>query len=35
MVNQGKINQMPGQAGKLTPAQLHVLTGYVWGFSNP
>jgi len=34
MVNQGKINQMPGQAGKLTQAQIHVLTGYVWGFSN-
>ena len=34
MVNKGKINQMPGQAGKLTQAQIHVLTGYVWGFSN-
>ena len=34
MVNQGKVNQMPAQAGKLTDAQIHVLTGYVWGFSN-
>jgi cytochrome c oxidase cbb3-type subunit 3 len=34
MVNQGKVNQMPAQAGKLTEAQIHVLTGYVWGFSN-
>jgi cytochrome c oxidase cbb3-type subunit 3 len=34
MVNQGKVNQMPAQTGKLTEAQIHVLTGYVWGFSN-
>ena len=33
MVNQGKINQMPGQAGKLTEAQIDVLSAYVWGFS--
>jgi cytochrome c oxidase cbb3-type subunit 3 len=34
MVNAGKINQMPGQDGRLTPSQIHVLTAYVWGFSN-
>lgn len=34
MVNNGKTNQMPAQASKLTPAQIHVLTAYVWGLSN-
>ena len=34
MVNAGKVNDMPGQAGKLTEAQIHVLTAYVWGLSN-
>jgi cytochrome c oxidase cbb3-type subunit III len=34
MVNNGKINEMPAQGGKLTEAQIHVLTAYVWGFSN-
>jgi cytochrome c oxidase cbb3-type subunit 3 len=34
MVNNGKVNQMPAQAGKLTEAQIHVLSGYVWGMSN-
>ena len=34
MVNNGKVNQMPAQAGKLTEAQLHVLAAYVWGLSN-
>ncbi|MFY8043092.1 MAG: cytochrome-c oxidase, cbb3-type subunit III, partial [Rhodoferax sp.] len=34
MVNNGKINQMPAQADKLTEAQIHVLAAYVWGFSN-
>lgn len=34
MINQGKTNQMPAQAGKLTEAQLGVLTAYVWGLSN-
>ena len=34
MVNNGKTNDMPGQAGKLTEAQIHVLTAYVWGLSN-
>jgi len=34
MINNGKVNQMPTQAGKLTNAQLHVLASYVWGLSN-
>ncbi|SEQ30144.1 cytochrome-c oxidase, cbb3-type subunit III [Giesbergeria anulus] len=36
MINNGKVNQMPAQAGtgKLTEAQLSVLTAYVWGLSN-
>ncbi|WP_341910962.1 cytochrome-c oxidase, cbb3-type subunit III [Polaromonas sp. YR568] len=34
MVNNGKVNVMPGQAGKLTEAQIHVLSAYVWGLSN-
>jgi cytochrome c oxidase cbb3-type subunit III len=34
MVMNGKTNQMPAQEGKLTPAQIHVLSGYVWGLSN-
>jgi cytochrome c oxidase cbb3-type subunit 3 len=34
MINNGKINQMPAQEEKLTPAQIHVLAGYVWGLSN-
>ncbi len=34
MVNKGKVNEMPAQADKLTEAQIHVLTAYVWGLSN-
>ncbi|MDR2326644.1 MAG: cytochrome-c oxidase, cbb3-type subunit III [Acidovorax sp.] len=34
MVTNGKMNQMPAQEGKLTPAQINVLTAYVWSFSN-
>jgi cytochrome c oxidase cbb3-type subunit 3 len=34
MVNNGKINEMPAQSGKLTAAQIHVLAAYVWGLSN-
>jgi len=34
IINSGKTNDMPGQAGKLTEAQIHVLTSYVWGLSN-
>ena len=34
MVNNGKVNDMPAQAGKLSTAQIHVLAAYVWGLSN-
>jgi cytochrome c oxidase cbb3-type subunit 3 len=34
MVNNGKINEMPAQGGKLTDAQIHVLAAYIWGLSN-
>lgn len=34
IVTQGKVNEMPAQAGKLTEAQIHVLASYVWGLSN-
>ena len=34
MVNAGKINAMPGQAGRLTEPQIQVLAAYVWGLSN-
>jgi len=34
MINNGKTNQMPAQAGKLTEGQIHVLAAYVWGLSN-
>nr|WP_315478312.1 cytochrome-c oxidase, cbb3-type subunit III [uncultured Rhodoferax sp.] len=34
MINNGKVNQMPAQADKLTAAQIQVLAAYVWGMSN-
>ena len=34
MVNNGRVNVMPAQGGKLTEAQIHVLTSYIWGLSN-
>jgi cytochrome c oxidase cbb3-type subunit 3 len=34
MINNGKVNQMPAQASKLSPAQIKVLSSYVWGLSN-
>jgi cytochrome c oxidase cbb3-type subunit III len=34
IVNGGKISNMPGQAGKLTEAQIQLLGAYVWGLSN-
>jgi cytochrome c oxidase cbb3-type subunit 3 len=34
MINNGKTNEMPAQAGKLTEPQLAVLAAYVWGQSN-
>jgi cytochrome c oxidase cbb3-type subunit III len=35
MVNKGKTNVMPAHEDRLTPEQIHVLTAYVWGLSNP
>jgi cytochrome c oxidase cbb3-type subunit 3 len=34
IVNSGKTNQMPAHGDKLTPSQVRVLAGYVWGLSN-
>jgi cytochrome c oxidase cbb3-type subunit 3 len=34
IINTGKTNVMPGQEGKLTDAQIQVLSAYVWGLSN-
>jgi cytochrome c oxidase cbb3-type subunit 3 len=34
MINNGKVNVMPAQKEKLTEAQIHVLTSYIWGMSN-
>lgn len=33
-INAGITNQMPAQASKFTPEQIHVLAAYVWGLSN-
>jgi cytochrome c oxidase cbb3-type subunit 3 len=33
MINDGKTNVMPAQAGRLTPAQIHLLASYVWSLS--
>ncbi len=33
MVEHGKTNVMPAQAGRLTPAQIHLLASYVWSLS--
>ncbi len=33
-INHGKQNQMPAQKTRLTKEQIHVLTAYVWRFSN-
>jgi cytochrome c oxidase cbb3-type subunit 3 len=35
IVTKGKVNVMPAQTGKLTDAQIQVLSSYVWGLSNP
>ena len=32
-INKGVTDQMPAQAGRLTEAQINVLTAYVWGKS--
>ncbi|MDV2115528.1 cytochrome-c oxidase, cbb3-type subunit III [Alcaligenes faecalis] len=34
-VLQGRTNQMPAQKGTLTPEQIRLLAGWVWGLSNP
>jgi len=34
MVNNGKVNQMPAQAERLSEGQIQVLASYVWGLSN-
>lgn len=34
MINQGKSNQMPAQAMRLSPEQIQVLGAYVWSWSN-
>jgi len=34
IINNGKVNEMPAQADKLTPSQVGVLASYVWGISN-
>ncbi|EJE50032.1 cytochrome c, mono- and diheme variants family, partial [Acidovorax sp. CF316] len=34
MINNGKTNQMPAQAEKLTEAQINVLASYVWSLSS-
>ncbi|MES2952457.1 MAG: cytochrome-c oxidase, cbb3-type subunit III [Pseudomonadota bacterium] len=34
MVNNGKVNHMPAQAGRLNANQIQVLASYVWGLSN-
>jgi cytochrome c oxidase cbb3-type subunit 3 len=34
MVNNGKVNQMPAQGGRLSERQIQVLASYVWGLSN-
>lgn len=33
IINNGKVNVMPAQAGKLTEAQITVLAAYVWNMS--
>lgn len=33
-IHEGKTNQMPAWEQKFTPAQLQMLTAYVWGLSN-
>ena len=34
MIQNGKVNQMPAQEGRLTGSQIRILTAYVWGLSN-
>ena len=34
IITNGIVNEMPAQSSKLTPAQIDVLTAYVWGLSH-
>ncbi len=34
IIKDGKVSQMPGQEGKLSVAQIQLLSAYVWGLSN-
>ena len=34
-IGRGRANQMPAHKDLLTPAQIHLLTGYVWSLSAP
>lgn len=34
IINKGKNNVMPAQAGRLSPEQIHILGAYVWNMSN-
>ena len=34
MIENGKVNQMPAQEGRLTGSQIRMLSAYVWGLSN-
>ena len=34
-ITRGRTNQMPAHKELLTPAQIHLLTGYVWSLSAP
>jgi cytochrome c oxidase cbb3-type subunit 3 len=34
-ITRGRTNQMPAHKDLLTPAQIHLLTGYVWSLSAP
>lgn len=34
IINNGKHNVMPAHAERLTPAQIHLLSAYVWGLSS-
>jgi cytochrome c oxidase cbb3-type subunit 3 len=33
IITNGRVNQMPAQAARLTPEQIHVLGAYVWNLS--
>lgn len=34
IIEKGKTNQMPAHSDKLSPAQIQVLSAYIWGLSN-